>query len=147
MAENRKTTRQALATALEASVTAATAVYDHKPVGLNGATPVLAIESVTSERTLTHFGGVAMTITTARYLIHIFVRRPDASAAELWTKSAADNQLDDMETAVAGFIESNQTGASWDGISYAAPTAIDDGVVLDGTPYINEQILIEVSLK
>jgi hypothetical protein len=45
--------------------------------------PVLAIESVASERTAEHFGGSAMLMTSARYLIHIFVRRPDASVAEV----------------------------------------------------------------
>lgn len=143
MAENRKPVRKALATAMAADITAVAAVYDHKPINLGGATPVLAIESVSSERTAVHFGGLVMIDGVFRFLIHIFVRRPDASSS--WSKSQADDQLDDIEAAVAGFIEANQVGAEWSGITILGATVIDDNVEIDGSYYINEQILIEVS--
>lgn len=143
MAENRKPVRKGLATAMAADITAVAATYDHKPINVGGATPVLAIESVSSERTAVHFGGLVMIDGVFRFLIHIFVRRPDTGSS--WTKAQADDQLDDIEAAVAGFVESNQEGDLWSSITIIAATVIDDNVELDGSYYINEQILIEVS--
>lgn len=143
MAISRRPVREALAVAMDVAITEATAVYDHKPTDLGGATPVLAIESVSSERPVAHFGGLMMLEARFRFIVHIFVRRPDSSSS--WTKAQADDQLDDLEAAVATFVEENQQGERWDGVTISGGTVIDDNVVIDGKPYINEQILIEVS--
>lgn len=137
MAQDRQTTREALATEAATYVTSAQAIYDHKPDDFGGQFPILAFESAgTIERSRERFQGThAMFAFTA----HIFVLYADP--AQSWTKQNADDAIDAMEHELATFIEAKtKVSGSWQNLAQSGASVILDNVMIGGVRYINERV-------
>lgn len=136
MAQDRQTTREALATEAAAYVTSAQAIYDYKPDDANGQFPILAFESSGSARTRVRFQG---THSVFAFNAHILVLYADPDQS--WTKANADDAVDAMEHELATFIEAKpHVDGKWKNLQQVGPSVILDTVMIGGDRYIDEVV-------
>jgi hypothetical protein len=143
MSTSRETSRDALVTLLTAALVGvglpAKTVTGSKPDTLTGETPLVSVLSAGSERPrLTVDGNRGIMYLT----IHVWVQQ----ATTGWTNAQAEDALDEIESLIAGVIETNRETSNWMVLEYTARTTVLD-VEVEGNRYYREVIPIRAQLK
>lgn len=138
-AASRKAVRTEIATGLAVALDSlAQAVYDHQKTISPGLSPVVRVFSAGIQRPPLADDGTGRT--QMRFTVQLWV----LLYGEGWTEEDAEARLDDLEEAVANWVWQNQLGHSWSDLRYAGLSTVDNAVIEGGTPYIVEDIPLEV---
>lgn len=132
---SRRTTREAIAAALEARLVTSTpryaeVVYADRPVDFGGQSPIVVVASAGTNRQPLTFQG-----TQPIFYITIVLMVLAASS------SGVDDLLDDLEQQIAVFTEAYRTGPMWGAINYDARSRTEYVITtIDGVEYKTEEI-------
>ena len=147
---NRKLWRAAIASDLATALvpTYANALYAGQVADFGGKSPVVIVSSAGSDRPNDTYA----TQTTA-LLINLDVFVLYADSANGFDELDAEDALDDIEAAVAAWVQANATrtpanGVGWTNLEYAGRTGADVGpATIGGQEYRREQIGLRVSIQ
>lgn len=148
MPENRETSRDKLASLLEAELVTSLAivhtVYNRKVDDPGGRSPIVCVLSAGADRQPSTFSHNAATF---YYEIQIWVLYADPTASPAWTEALAEDRLDLIEKEVGEVIEDNHAlDGFWDAIEYAGRSTVADVSVLGGAAYVLEKIPVMVEI-
>ena len=141
---NRKECRKKLAELIENKLTVentlASEVHAQPAKGFD-TTPAVVVSSNGSVRGQGTFMGLS---NTYRFTVETFITYPIPEDTS-YTRETVEDSLDDIEAGIAEVISENQVVADyWEALQLVGPTdAIQ--IMLDGTQYRFEQIIVEVS--
>lgn len=143
---SRKTVRDALSALLSAGLTGsgnpAQAVYGYLKSDFEGQSPVVLVQSGPIQRSTPTVTDVWDNLIRLNVLVWVM----DADAASGWTDEDVDNKADEVEAAIADIIIANEKTDNWNNITYAdVPTNIVR-VTIGSTPYVVEEIPIDVTV-
>lgn len=122
---NRKTVREAIGAGLASSLTSAQAVYNHAKADFGGQSPVVRINSESSERPGLTRQGIRSVF---RYTVEVWVLLTDRDG---WTEQDAEDTLDTLEKEIITWMTSNHNTDTWTSLTYDGQStviaAIDGG--------------------
>lgn len=143
---NRETIRDALATLLSAGLAGAgkpvQAVYGYLKSDFEGQTPVVIVQSGPIRRgtpTVTDDWDNLM-----RFNVLVWVMDADTDSG--WTDQNVDDKADEVEAAIADIVLANRRNAAWAEMSYANEPTNIVRVTVGSTPYVVEQIPLDVQV-
>lgn len=112
------------------------AVYDHKVGDLAGQSPVVVVLSLGSERERETYRGWL-----ARFYFSVQVWVLYASGG--WTEADAEDRLDEIEMAIAEYVNLNQREIGfWEALSFEGRSEALEVTPLGGEPYLVERFTL-----
>lgn len=130
--QSRQVVREEVGQRLTARLTTAQQVYTDQPTDFGGMSPVVVVASSGSERggaTQRTFGGPI----APKFAIDVYV-------FVLAKTTNADDVLDTLEAAVAGFVSIAPQAVTWTAIGYDGRTETQFVEMIDGSEYKRERI-------
>jgi len=138
-AAGRRAVREEIAAGLEVALAStAAAVYPYQAAIPAGLSPVVRIFSAGIQRPPLAADGTGRT--HMRFTVQTWV----LLYGDNWTEEDAENTLDALEEGIANWVWQNQLGHSWSDLRYTELSTVDNAVIEGGTPYIVEDIPLEV---
>lgn len=128
-AANRETSRDALATLLDAGMTNAQEVHGYLKGDLGGLSPIIMVTSVGTTRK-GHGIGTSKFLSRFRFAVLIFVRDYDPTWDENYTEQEVEDTLDLLDKELADVIADNRGDDAWEYLSleegYTEVTSVTD---------------------
>lgn len=138
---NRKDVRKHFTELLREQLPRQYTLLPYRKIRLQGLSPVILVSSGSSMRKL-----VRQQVTSASISLYVFSVVLHTAEDESWTEDLAEDQLDDIEAAVARTCELNQRTAYWESIGYSHGTTIERFEV-SGGPYLVEVFSITMEVR
>jgi hypothetical protein len=121
---SRKVVREAIGAGLAANLPSAQAVYSYAKANFNGQSPVVRINSESSERPGLTQQGIRSFF---RFTIEIWVLLSDRDG---WTEQDAEDALDTLEHEIITWMTQNHNTSLWTTLTYDGQSSII--VAIDG---------------